>query len=140
MDLVYNPAIFFAKLALFILYFRIFSTDRKTRIGIYLGIIIGCLFYTSADIVFLITCVPRRGVRWLSPEFAAQCTPATNMNYVQGIFGVVSDLYIFILPLPVLWTLQMPLKRKLGITAIFVTGLMYTLSYLLSVELMSRST
>ena len=45
------------------------------------------------------------------------------MGVIQGIFGLVTDLYIFILPLPMLWRLQMPLKRKLGITAIFLTGL-----------------
>ena len=129
MDLVYNPSIFFAKLALFLLYFRLFSSNRNIRIAIYLGIIIGGLFYLSADIVFLVTCVPRRGVKWASPQFAAQCSPAANMNYVQGIFGVVSDLYIFILPLPVLWNLQMPTRKKLGITAIFITGLMYSLHH-----------
>ena len=133
MNLVYSPAVFFAKLALFLLHFRIFSSHRKTRIGIYIGILIGFIFYTSTDIVYLILCIPGRGISIQSPGFGTQCAKATKMNYVYGIFGVVSDVYIFILPLPVLWTLQMPLKRKLGVCACFGTGLMYTLSYLLSV-------
>ena len=49
------------------------------------------------------------------------------MGIIQGVFGLLSDVYIFILPLPSLWGLQMRLRRKLGISAIFLTGLMYSL-------------
>ena len=46
------------------------------------------------------------------------------MTWAQGIYGLISDLYIFILPLPVLWGLQMSLRKKIAITAIFLAGLM----------------
>lgn len=121
---VYSIAIFFAKLALFLLYLRIFALNRWTKIAIYIGISVSCLFYTSAIIADLILCIPRRGETWASPPFEVQCYPILSMTWAQGIYGLVSDLYIFILPLPVLWGLQMALRKKLAVTAIFFAGLM----------------
>ena len=46
------------------------------------------------------------------------------MGVFAGCFGVLSDIYIYLLPIPVLWNLQMAFKRKMGIIAIFFTGLM----------------
>lgn len=122
---VYSVAIFFAKLALFLLYLRIFALSRGTKIATYIGITLSFLFYMSTTIADLAICVPRHGETWSSPQFAVQCYPILNMTWAQGIYGLVSDLYIFILPLPVLWGLQMALRKKLAITAIFFAGLMY---------------
>lgn len=115
---------FFTKLALFLLYYRLFATNSRAKIAISLGILVNCLFYVASCIALIILCLPRRNESWLSTSYAARCDPASKLGNVQGIYGVISDLYIFILPLPVLWHLQMPLRRKLGITAIFFTGLM----------------
>jgi hypothetical protein len=46
------------------------------------------------------------------------------MDYPTGIFGVISDLYILILPMPTVFSLHLPMKRKVGIAAIFMTGAM----------------
>lgn len=115
---------FFAKLALFLMYYRIFALNRWTRIAIYFGIILNGLFYFASCIGLIILCIPRRSESWTSMTYATRCYHAEAMGDVQGIFGLVSDLYIFILPLPVLFRLQMSLKKKLGITAVFLTGLM----------------
>lgn len=122
--ILYSLTMFFAKLALFLLYYRIFARNRWTRIAIYLGITINGGFYLASIVAILVLCVPRRGESWTSITYATRCTRAEVMGDVQGIFGLVSDLYIFILPLPVLYNLQMSLRKKLGITAVFLTGLM----------------
>ena len=124
MTFVYNPTAFSARLALLLFYFRIFSSHGATRVVVYAGILVGLLYLTSSEIAILVFRVPRHGVQWLSAQYVAQCMPSEKTNYSQGIFGVVSDLYVFIVSLPILWTLQMPLRKKLGITATFLTGLM----------------
>lgn len=114
----------FAKLALFLLYYRLFASDHWTKIAIYLGIIAVCLFYLACAITFLILCLPRPGENWLSPRFNARCRPVVKVSSAHGWFGLLSDLYIFFLPLPVLWGLHMPLRKRLGVAAVFLTGLM----------------
>ncbi|MCJ1346583.1 hypothetical protein MMC31_004801, partial [Peltigera leucophlebia] len=46
------------------------------------------------------------------------------MTYVQGIFNIVSDFYVLVLPLPVVWKLQLPLRKKIAVSAVFMTGLL----------------
>ena len=121
----YGPTIFFAKLALFLLYFRIFSCDRWTKIGTYLGIVSNLLFYAAAVIVFGVLGIRRSGESWLSNAKTTRYQKAYLMAYVQGSFGVVSDIYIFILPLPVLWRLNMTPRTKLGVSSVFLAGFMY---------------
>lgn len=120
----YSLAVNFAKLALFLLYYRIFALNSRTKFAIYLGIVVNCLFYIASAIAHLVLCIPRPSDGWTSPRYAARCNKSRVLDIIVGIFGLISDLYIFILPLPVLWRLQMPLKRKLGVMAIFLTGLM----------------
>ena len=114
----------FAKLALFLLYYRLFASDYRTKIAIYLGIIAVCLFYIASSIAFLILCLPRPDGSWLSPRRIARCTRSLEVSIAHGWFGLLSDLYIYFLPLPVLWGLHMPLRKRLGVAAVFLTGLM----------------
>ena len=85
---------------------------------------VNCLFYTTATLVLLIQCVRRPGQSWLATASSARCRSINVTDYIQGSFGVVSDIYIFILPLPVLWGLHMAPRKKLGVFATFLTGLM----------------
>lgn len=39
-----------------------------------------------------------------------------------GVFNVVSDFAILILPMPCVWRLSLPLKKKVLMTMIFATG------------------
>ena len=119
--LVYGPTIFFAKLALFLLFFRVFSCNRPTKYAIYFGTIVSCLFCIAVTLAFGIQCIRGPGKNWLATARSARRTSTTVMNYIQGSFGVASDIYIFILPLPVLWGLHITRSKKLGVSAIFCT-------------------
>ena len=121
---LYSLTMFFAKLALFLLYYRIFSLDRRTKIGVYFGISIVCLFYLATFIVQLVFCIPRHHESWTSTTYVKRCSRGEGLGDVHGVFGLASDIYIFILPLPVLYRLKMSLKKKIGVTAVFLTGLM----------------
>lgn len=122
--ILYSLTMLFVKMALFLLYYRVFAVQRRTKVAIYLGMIIICLFYLQSVIYTMVLCIPRRKESWVSPHFISRCYQSEVMADVQGAFGLVSDLYIYILPLPILLRLQMSVKKKLGVTAIFLTGLM----------------
>ena len=115
---------FFAKAALFLLYYRLFALDHWTKISIYFGIGITSCFYLATLIAQLVFCIPRPHESWTSMTCVERCSRGEGLGDVHGVFGLVSDLYIFILPLPVLYRLQMSLKKKIGVIATFLTGLM----------------
>ena len=121
---IYCITMLFAKVALFLLYYRVFSLHHWTKIAIYIGIGVTFLFYFATGVANLVLCIPRRNESWTSTPYVERCYRAEVMGDVQGVFGLVSDLYIFVLPLPALYRLHMSFKKKMGITAVFLTGLM----------------
>ena len=122
--ILYSLVMFFAKLALFLLYYWLFSVNRRTMIAIYCGIFVNGLFYLGSCIVLIVLCIPRRNESWISLSYGTRCYKAEIMGDVQGIFGLLSDIYLFVLPLPVLARLQMSPQKKVGIITVFSTGLM----------------
>jgi hypothetical protein len=41
---------------------------------------------------------------------------------VQGVLAVVLDLYIFILPIPIILNLRLPKRKKLSVLFVFMTA------------------
>ena len=124
----YCPAIFFAKLSILLLYLRLFAPNRPTKYLIYFGIISNFLWYTTVFVLIACSCIPRHSQTWIEGTTAPLCKDAAKRIYVQSIFNVISDFYILIIPIPVVWSLQMPTAKKIGVSLIFMTGLLYVLS------------
>lgn len=75
-------------------------------------------------IVGIVLCTPKPKQSWASMNYRERSSQDKALAEIYGVFGLVSDLYIFILPLPVLRRLNMSSKKKIGVTATFLTGLM----------------
>ena len=96
---------------------------RWLRYGCYGGIVVMTLFYTSYWIVQVYYTTPENGQSWLqdfeTPRYSISetklATPLTTLS-------LVFDIYIFVLPIAGVMRLQMSLRRKLGISAMFVSG------------------
>ena len=121
--MTYGPTVFFAKLSLFSLYLRLFHPAYRTRILIHFGILITFLSYTAITVAEGVLCIPRSGESWVEVAFT-RCLKDVYVGFVLGLFNVVSNFYILILPIPVIWQLQMPTRKKIGVCAIFMTGIL----------------
>ena len=122
-DLMYGPITFCAKLSLFLLYYRLFGRHQWIRHLVYLGI--GSVFamYTAGMIVYGYLCLPRPGQSWIEAGLSSRCHDQFIMiGYVRGPFNVLSDLFLLLLPLPAVWQLHLPLRKKVGTYGIFLTG------------------
>ena len=122
-DLLYGPIAFCAKLSLFLLYYRLFSRHQWIKYLVYLGIGTTAATYTAVMIVYGYLCLPRHGQSWIEAGLSSRCHKQFIMiGYLRGPFNVLSDLYLLFLPLPAVWQLHLPLRKRLGIVAIFLTG------------------
>ena len=122
-DLMYGPIAFCAKLSLFLLYYRLFSRRKWVRYLVYLGIGATALTYTVTTIVYGYLCLPRRGQGWIEAGLSSHCHKQFIMiAFVRGPFNLLSDLYLLLVPLPAIWQLHLPLRKRLGIAGIFLTG------------------
>jgi len=125
-EILYGIIIFFIKLSILLQYLRIFVTSRNGNMALLVAIqvCIWCclLFYLIIDIFAISACVPREKI-W-NPLMSGHCIDTDSEYKATGIFNVVSDFAVLILPIAPLWRLQMPLRRKFGVSAIFATGLL----------------
>ena len=123
-DLIYSPSILMAKLSLLLLYLEIFRPNIALRYLIYFGIVFISLFYTSTWIAFAVFSIPKPGQSLLVSILSPDTAKDIPLGITQGAINIVSDFYILCLPIPGVWKLQLPLKKRLGVIAIFMTGLL----------------
>lgn len=122
-DVVYEPGIFFAKAAMFMLYLRVFAITRHTRLLVYLPLLVLFLVYASMIPVATVYCTPRAGEHW-DLLLLEKCHETATVAVVQGVFGLVSDIYIFAFPIPMIIKLHLPFKKKLGLLLVFMAGIL----------------
>lgn len=107
----------FTKTTLLVFYLRIFSPVRRTVVLIWAGIGTIILYYVLSIVLYFYFTLPLNSMEHQSEllDFAA----------ASGVFGVLSDFYVLAVPIGSAMELQMPRGRKIGICAVFGTGLLY---------------
>jgi len=126
MEVVYGPFVWFIKSTLLLLFLEIFGQLRWLRWLAYFGICFTGLFYLSTLVAYLILCAPKgqTHLELFTAISSTKCVMQTRpLGISIGFFNLASDLYILCLPLPAVWSLQMPTRRKIGVSAIFLSGI-----------------
>ena len=127
---VYGPFIWFIKLSLSLLYVQIFRPLRWLRYLAYSGALVTGLFYFAIMIAFSVLCSPTQGhskLAYLSTLESTRCRDTNSMIIALGAVSFISDLYLVILPMPAVWNLQLPFRKKMAVSAMFFTGSVYVL-------------
>jgi hypothetical protein len=124
-----GPVLWLLKLTLFCTILKAFAPVRWLKNCVYIGIITTGLFYAAYTIVFALSCGPQYGAdkeAYLAGLTRKQCYSATGANAIasitMGVVNFVSDIYLLLLPLPVIRTLQISKKQKIGIYFIIFSG------------------
>ncbi|KAI1173438.1 hypothetical protein F4777DRAFT_447531 [Nemania sp. FL0916] len=123
---LFAPAFFFPKAAIFLLYRQLFAIQKKTRLAINFGLLITFLVYLSNIPLAAVYAAPRPGHSWdsLLLTLQANSRPFALGGTIQSAIGTVLDLYTFVLPLPILFRLQIEKVRRYQLIAIFSTALL----------------
>ena len=90
-------------------------------VGSHLSIWGNLIFYIVLVIFEIDLCTPREKL-WNPLMQGGHCFSFNAINQASGVFNVISDFVILILPMPCVWKLRMPQKKKILMTAIFATG------------------
>lgn len=92
-------------------------------IAVYAVIVAIFIFYL-VDMAFnIFICRPREKY-WNRLMTKGSCFNLDASMQATGLFNVVSDFAILVLPIPSILKLQVPLRKKLGILAVFATGVL----------------
>ncbi|KAF3001884.1 hypothetical protein E8E13_005710 [Curvularia kusanoi] len=77
--------------------------------------------YVAVQIAFFTACRPFKGY-WAVPVPDPQCTTLVHYAMVQATFNLSSDLLIIAIPIPMVMSLTLPLRQKIGLGLLFSMG------------------
>ena len=125
--LILGPTLFFAKSTIFLFYLRVFGVSTMIRYGVWFGLFWNFCLYWSGIPIQTVTSAPRIGQPWTIETINRKHKIATMYSIFQGVFAVALDLYIFLLPIPVILRSQMSFGRRCSILGIFGTAILWVL-------------
>lgn len=120
---LYCVAVACPKLSILAAYLRIF-VERPHRIASYVvgGIVIAAA--VAGIITSLASCRPF-SARWETIPSRDKCIDSVSYWQSMSVHNIVTDVAMLILPLPLLWKLQLRRCQKAALTAIFLLGSLY---------------
>ena len=115
---------FAAKLAVLLQMMRIFKGNRKDSVYWSTQVLIwtNFVFYTTIFFCFIFACVPRQKLG--DPTIPGHCISTRDSILATSYINIVSDISMLLLPIYAIWKLEIVLKRKLAIAAVFGTGIL----------------
>jgi hypothetical protein len=113
-----------ANLLLFILYLRLFGQSNSTRMLVWVGILSCTIFYTLIFVFVLATCSPRQGETPIVADASERCAKLSSQWHSLAAFNLLSDVYLVIIPIPVVMKLQMSTDKKIRVCSVFMTGIL----------------
>ncbi|MCJ1326111.1 hypothetical protein MMC10_002775 [Thelotrema lepadinum] len=130
--LLYGPAIFFARTAILVLQLRVFECKKWFRRLSYGLIALIAIVNWSSIPVWSVLCAPRLGGAW-DLELLIECVPLSYYSVVVAAMGTFFDIVMLILPQPIIWSLNLSLKRKVGLALTFMIGVIATIASALNI-------
>lgn len=113
---------YWAKLSVLMLYLRVFGINRPFRYTVFFVMTIWTMYIIADVLVITFECNPVQKA-W-DPLVPGHCINIINVGVAIGYFNLITDCMILILPIPMLWSLQLALRMKLAVLAMFMTGVL----------------
>jgi hypothetical protein len=122
---LYGLSILFIKFGIVLEWLRIFN-PKRIKNGFYWGswiiLAINLVFYVSAAFILLLACKPFS--KLYNPFLKGTCYDPSKLFVAAGPINLAVDVMILLLPCKIIWELQIPTKKKLGLAATFAFGLL----------------
>ncbi|PKS07321.1 hypothetical protein jhhlp_005923 [Lomentospora prolificans] len=115
----YAAGLFGAKMTLLLQYYRILAVHRMRIVYIAALVVIGCWAFAQVLIMLLI-CRPIQGL-W-DKTVEAECMPNAPQIYVNAAGNIITDIAIFLLPMPTIKHLNLKKSQKIMLFGIFSLG------------------
>ena len=117
---MYASAISLLKLAALCFYARVFSINRRFRISLWIvsGLVVA--WWIQSIFTYIFQCLPINKA-W-EVDGSGSCVSVTQIYIAGALSNVVIDAIVLLMPLPLLWRLQLKPMEKPGITLVFSAG------------------
>ena len=121
----YDISVCLMKFSILLQYLHIFAPFRLQGAlwwGFRITITINFMCYGLLLLAGVFLCSPFVKV-WAVLSTVGHCVDGNAMYIATGAVNVFTDFTVLLLPQGAIWKLQLPLKRKLGVSALFLVGI-----------------
>ncbi|KAK2011818.1 hypothetical protein LZ32DRAFT_606075 [Colletotrichum eremochloae] len=122
----YSALIWLLKLAMLVFYLRLTEgLGRRYRMRIWVGFgLVLATFLASIGVVFL-GCIPFDKYWQISPDPGNYCQAAVSLPIIWTSFAanVSTDIYLILIPIPLLWESTLHLVKKIASTIVLGAGI-----------------
>ena len=137
----YSLTLAFVKISIVLQFLRIFTGGVIRRVcwvtlgamiiylfwsffcTLFIGTAIQELYANNMCLAVVFSCYPV--AKFWNPTLEGTCEQQTRFWYSNPLLNLLTDVWLLILPIPVIRQLQLPKKQKLGLVVIFALGGMY---------------
>jgi hypothetical protein len=118
----YDFALVFVKLGILAFYYRVFvhPVFRRAVVATMAFVIAWGIGIT---VTLFLACRPLPA--YWDANITGKCLTMVTFTYFTNISNLITDIWIFLMPVPMIWHLQLQTKKKLLLSVIFCIGLAY---------------
>ncbi len=118
-------AVTLVKISILDFFLSLFSSNDGFRVAAYALMGVTATYGLSFTIVVLAGCRPF-GANWdqvSHPHY--QCIDTSKFYVAQGAIGAVLDCLVLLLPLPIVWSMRLNLRKKIILSFLLSIGILY---------------
>ncbi|KAL8704957.1 MAG: hypothetical protein Q9201_001903 [Fulgogasparrea decipioides] len=119
-EIVWNAATICVRVSMLLLYMRIFPV-RKFHLICWANVGFNGLVFMSIVLGTCLICTP---ITWSfdKSDPNGKCGDLQSFERYTAVMSLITDAIIVVLPMPMLWGLQMKMQKKVGISIVFGLG------------------
>ncbi|KAK7398638.1 hypothetical protein QQX98_011998 [Neonectria punicea] len=122
---VYVTLLWTLKAAMCAFYLRLTEGLDNYRSRIFAGFGLIFVSWVTVLLSILLGCRPLSNYWQINPDPGNSCQPAVSkINlFVTVVLNGLTDVYLLSIPVPMLWSVRLPMPKKLGLVALFSGGI-----------------
>lgn len=103
-----------------VFYYRTFKVYHGFRIALWCMVAFVIAWYFIALFTTIFRCIPITDI-W-SAHPTGRCINFSRWAVSTAVLNVLSDLAVLVMPMPLIWKLQLPMHKKIGVSIAFSLG------------------
>ncbi|KAH7375416.1 hypothetical protein B0T11DRAFT_293106 [Plectosphaerella cucumerina] len=123
---IYSALIWSLKLSVLFFYLRLTEgLSRRYRVRVYVGFVLIIGTFMSSILTIFLGCRPLHKYWQISPDPGNSCQAAVSLPIIWSSFAanVSTDIYLLLIPLPLLWESSLRLVKKIASTIVLGAGI-----------------
>ncbi|KAI5859800.1 hypothetical protein GGS23DRAFT_583685 [Durotheca rogersii] len=118
--ITYSTTLMFIKFSFFFQYYRLIQDVPHYRVFYITAMAVVSGWVIAQEFILIFTCTPIP--KFWNSDLPGTCMDGNLIGWMNGVGNIVTDLIILVLPIPVVWRLNLKRGRRWAVLGIFALG------------------